>query len=857
MFETIKDISVKTLLSHLVEQPIEHYIKQFTENRFINPDKDKDTEDIIRLYWGFQDIFKNQGYLVNPIQQRLEKYLNEHPQYIKKLYNCRSQFQHQQIKYTESVQAIVKFGRYSMFTTEFDPNVISPVSNGTTSWGEKTGIAAKQLCIVVANEDTTFIRSMTDPDDKKYAIGLSRMMKTFSTANKVKYVNASQPHMGPSMSMLDDNTFIDHISTKKSTEQVNSQREKEADKYDIVYGDPFIQINTLNNSNTTSKGMTSNDTTNTYTGVLSVYCIFETYTFQEDKYKEYLEEYIQSNRFRADNPQLYSYVWSRFSNYYDKLIRAYVDRAIIIAHQSMVDFLISIYEKNYTIPQLMMYFSPGTMINIKTEYDVPQSAMVLSENITQKDGELNLNIRVLCLNTTKIENLLIHDVFNGFNARKKNKMDQYLNIIPTSNRGGTIFKYFTLGNNITLLHDEDVEKQLMYVKECLKMLNTPKHMELDGSYYYSEWRYDQKTNENKIYKGRVIVDYEYSRSTWNNIENTNIRSTISFLDVYNKCTMDQYKNNVILPGAPCMLTWSDTNAILVTADDLLTDIRYMLSLPVITTAYVLNDKKWSIVKLSDLHETVYQESAYDNVVMDPKVKEFIRILASTQDKNTFKDIITNKEGGCIFLLIGNAACGKSSSAEAIAEVLHKPLYKITSGELGNSVWEMEDKLKDILLDAKRWNAIVLIDEADIYLQNRKDKDLYNNAMVSIFLRQLELFNGVMFLTSNRDIKEIDPAFKSRIIQTFYFHDLTKDDRKKIWINLLKCQDMTITDEQANKLSEAILNGRQIKNIIKAAIAHTLYDNKTLDFDILYETMKFMISTDKKNEELIALDSNNK
>ena len=855
MFESIKDISVKTLLSHLVEQPIEHYIKQFTENRFINPDKDKDTEDIIRLYWGFQDIFKNQGYIVNPIQQRLEKYLNEHPQYIKKLYNCRSQFQHQQIKYTESVQAIVKFGRYSMFTTEFDPNVISPVSNGTTSWGEKTGIAAKQLCIVVANEDTTFIRSMTDPDDKKYAIGLSRMMKTFSTANNVKYVNASQPHMGPNMTMLDDSTFIDHISTRKATEQVNNQREKEADKYDIVYGDPFIQINTLNNSNTISKGMTSNDTANTYTGVLSVYCIFETYTFQENKYKEYLEEYIQSNRFRAENPQLYSYVWNRFSNYYDKLIRAYVDRAIIIAHQSMVDFLISIHEKNYTIPQLMMYFAPGTMVNIKTEFDVPQSAMVLSENVRQKDGNLTLMLQVLCLNTTKIENMLIHDVYTMSDYRRKNRVDNYLNITATSNRGGTIFKYFILGNTISLMHDEDVEKQLMYVKNCLKMLNAPAHMELDGSYYFNEWIHDQRSKENKIYNGRIIVDYEYSRSSWNNIENTAIHPTITFSDVHDKCDINQYKNNITLPGAPCILTWSDTNAILVTADDLLTDIRYMLSLPIVTTAYILNDKKWAIVKLSDIHETKYQESAYENVVMDDSVKEFIKILASTQDKNTFKDIISNKEGGCIFLLIGNAACGKSSSAEAIAEVLHKPLYKITSGELGNSVWEMEERLRDILNDARRWNAIVLIDEADIYLQNRKDKDLHNNAMVSIFLRQLELFNGVMFLTSNRDIKEIDPAFKSRIIQTFYFHDLTKEDRKKIWINLLKCQDMTVTDKQADTLSEATLNGRQIKNIIKAAIANTIYYNKKLDYDTIYETMKFMIGTDEKNEELIALDSN--
>lgn len=848
-FVSVKDISVKTLLKHLTEQPIEHYIKQFVENRFINPDKDKDTEDVIRLYWEFQDIFKNKGYLVNPIQQRLEKYLHNNPQYIKKLYNCRSQFQQQLIKYTESVQAIVKFGRYSMFTTEFDPNVISPMSNGNTSWGEKTGLSAKQLCIVVANENTTFIKSMTSQDDKKYAIGLSRMMKTFSTSNNIKYVNA-EDQINANMISFGDFAFIDNISKTNKTisNKINEQREKEADKYDIVFGDPFIKINDINNNNTFVKGMTSNSMINTYTGILSIYSIFETYTFNTEKYKEYIEEYITSNRFKNENQQLYSYTWSRFTPYYEKLLRSFVDRAIIIAHQSMVDYLISIYERSFTIPQLFMYYSPGTMIKTKTNYDVTQCSMVLNPLINVSDGNLSIVLQALCPNTTKIANVMIHDAGGWSDPTKiKAKYEYSTFISPNSNRGGTIFKYFTTNNNFSIMNDEDVERQLLYVKEALKMMNNSTHMDLDGAYYWSEWRYDQKVEDYKLYKGRVIVDYEYSRNVYAELDNNCIKVTQSYMDVYKKCTLDYYKNNVIFPGAPCTTFWSNDIHVLISADDLLKDIRYVLSLPVVTTAYILNDKKWGKVRLSDLKDITYQENAYSDVVMDPKVKEFIRIVTESQDRNTFKDIISDKEGGCIFLLIGNSSIGKTLSVEAIAEVLHKPLYKVTSGELGNSIWDIEDNLKKLLINAKRWNAVVLIDEADVYLQDRKGRSISDNAIVSIFLRQLESYNGIMFLTSNRAIDEIDPAFKNRIIQTFYFPDLNKEDRKKIWINLLKRQDIKFTEKQIDMLSDYNFNGRQIKNIIKASIAKALYCQKEVDYEILHDTLEFMWETDMMNE----------
>ena len=74
---------------------------------------------------------------------------------------------------------------------------------------------------------------------------------------------------------------------------------------------------------------------------------------------------------------------------------------------------------------------------------------------------------------------------------------------------------------------------------------------------------------------------------------------------------------------------------------------------------------------------------------------------------------------------------------------------------------MEQALKDVLTRAQRWGAVMLIDEADVYIK-RRDDDITMNAVVGVFLRVLEYFNGLLFLTTNR-IDDIDEAIVSRCI----------------------------------------------------------------------------------------------
>ncbi len=59
-----------------------------------------------------------------------------------------------------------------------------------------------------------------------------------------------------------------------------------------------------------------------------------------------------------------------------------------------------------------------------------------------------------------------------------------------------------------------------------------------------------------------------------------------------------------------------------------------------------------------------------------------------------------------------------------------PLYTMSAGELGVISHQVEKKLGEILDMATMWNAILLIDEADIFMEQRGPHDLQRNELVS-------------------------------------------------------------------------------------------------------------------------------
>jgi SpoVK/Ycf46/Vps4 family AAA+-type ATPase len=154
------------------------------------------------------------------------------------------------------------------------------------------------------------------------------------------------------------------------------------------------------------------------------------------------------------------------------------------------------------------------------------------------------------------------------------------------------------------------------------------------------------------------------------------------------------------------------------------------------------------------------------------------------------------------------------TAEVYAEIIERPLYRVHSGQLGLSVAAMEGALKQALMRAQRWGAVMLIDEADVYIK-RRDDDITMNAVVGIFLRVLEYFNGLLFLTTNR-IDDIDEAIVSRCIALIKFHPPNDEARRKIWAVMTEQFGLAVDAALLDDLVVAFptASGRDIKGLAK-------------------------------------------
>ena len=149
---------------------------------------------------------------------------------------------------------------------------------------------------------------------------------------------------------------------------------------------------------------------------------------------------------------------------------------------------------------------------------------------------------------------------------------------------------------------------------------------------------------------------------------------------------------------------------------------------------------------------------------------------------------------------------------------------------------MESRIGEVLDLCSGWDALVLIDEADVFLEKRATSDVLRNAMVCVMLRLLEYHQGILFLTTNR-VTEFDPAFESRVTVALKYDHLTDTARMQIWKNLisrLPCKVDDHIDYQA--LGKVVLNGRQIKNSVRLGLALAMDSKEALSQNILEETI---------------------
>ncbi|KAL7626543.1 hypothetical protein AAE478_003315 [Parahypoxylon ruwenzoriense] len=213
--------------------------------------------------------------------------------------------------------------------------------------------------------------------------------------------------------------------------------------------------------------------------------------------------------------------------------------------------------------------------------------------------------------------------------------------------------------------------------------------------------------------------------------------------------------------------------------------------------YCFKIKKWVTFHIDHVREIQWHDGAFDNLVLAGEYKRLIKAFVEShvENKEKFDDMIEGK----------------------VSEKLRRPLYAMGAGELGGDAESVEDNLHMILEAAAKWDAVLLLDECDVLLAKRSVDNLGRNSIVAIFLRLLEYYRGMLFMTTNR-VEAIDPAFQSRIHLTIRYPSLDVPARRQIWERFVQNsqQESTLKPPDFDDLQSVDVNGREIKNLVKTA-----------------------------------------
>ena len=187
----------------------------------------------------------------------------------------------------------------------------------------------------------------------------------------------------------------------------------------------------------------------------------------------------------------------------------------------------------------------------------------------------------------------------------------------------------------------------------------------------------------------------------------------------------------------------------------------LLFLPPRLLGFALEKKFWGQFKVNDLTRTnltatqdqldpFWKELQLDNDAKDRLMayvefhsnsrQQAIANASESIDAESF-DIIEDKGRGLVIMLHGPPGVGKTLTAETIARAIVRPLYPVTVADVGIDPYEAEERLYEIFTLAQRWQAILLMDEADVFVEARNQSDISRNALVAVLLRCLEYYEG--------------------------------------------------------------------------------------------------------------------
>ncbi|KAL2839543.1 hypothetical protein BJX68DRAFT_279366 [Aspergillus pseudodeflectus] len=253
-------------------------------------------------------------------------------------------------------------------------------------------------------------------------------------------------------------------------------------------------------------------------------------------------------------------------------------------------------------------------------------------------------------------------------------------------------------------------------------------------------------------------------------------------------------------------------------------MSYLFLFPPTIPGYSLSSKKRANLEIDRIQAVQWNKRAFENLEIGFQDKRLLEAAVTTRlNPRSGIDIIEGKDDSLKILLHGSSRTGKTYTAESLAELVEKPLYRITCADLGTEPKETERCMKTALYLGKRWDCIILLDDIGIFLEADTLRDVKHNALLAVLLRSLELYSGMVILTARYN-GTVNEAFRSRVRFCFHYQYPTRDQRRRLWQNFIgrvKAVDQLNIDQRYpenhfDELAEIMMNGRQIRDTITTA-----------------------------------------
>jgi len=131
---------------------------------------------------------------------------------------------------------------------------------------------------------------------------------------------------------------------------------------------------------------------------------------------------------------------------------------------------------------------------------------------------------------------------------------------------------------------------------------------------------------------------------------------------------------------------------------------------------------------------------------------------------------------------GAPGTGKTALAEHIAQALDRPLMIRRASDLVSKfVGETEQQMAAMFREAEAEKAVLLLDEADSFLQDRRQAQRTHEVTeVNEMLQGMERYNGIFICTTNL-MDSLDPAALRRFTFKIRFQPLTREQRERMFV----------------------------------------------------------------------------